>query len=209
MPLLMKHPDVGPLPPEAHIEVPHGTAGLVSVRRGQLLKVTDLLGGQPAGLAAFVDGDPSEFLSPHHTRVFSNSYILALGMRMVTNRRRPLMVLGRDTTRRHDLLLPGSDRRSLDAAGLPHEQGTRDAMRAALDGAGVRAPKLPDPVNLFLDVDVQLDGGLVVGAAPSRPGDHVICRVVLDCVVVVAACATGLAQSEGSGPLQVDVLNAL
>ncbi len=209
MPLLMKHPEVGPLPPEARIEVLHGAAGIVTVRRGQLLKVTDLLGGQPAGLVAFVTGDPSEFLSPHHTRVFSNSYVLALGMRMVTNRRRPLMVLGKDTTRRHDLLLPGSDRRSLDAADLPREQGTREAMQAALDGAGVRAPKLPDSVNFFLDVDVQLDGSLIVGAAPSRPGDYVICRVVLDCIVVVAACATGLAQSESAGPLQVDVLNKL
>ena len=209
MPLLMKHPNVGPLPPESSLAIPHGTAGIVIVRRGQLLKITDLDGGQPAGLVAFVDGNPSEFLSPHHTRVFSNSYVLALGMRMVTNRRRPLMVLGRDTTRRHDLLLPGSDRRSLQVAGLQGEQGTREAMRAALEAAGIAPPKLPDPVNLFLDVEVQLDGRLVVGAAPSLPGDHVICRVVLDSVVVVAACATGLAGNEGAGPVRVEVLNAL
>lgn len=209
MPLLMKDPGTEPLPPEARLVVPHGTAGAVRARRGQLFKVTDLEGGQPAGLAAFVEGDLSEFLSPHHTRVFSNSYVLALGMRMVTNRRRPLMVLGRDTTRRHDLLLPGSDRRSLDAAGLAHERGSSEAMRAALEEAGLSPPKLPDPVNLFMDVEVGLDGRLTVGDAPSRPGDNVICRVIIDAIVVVAACTTGVARREGAGPLQVDILNAL
>jgi uncharacterized protein YcgI (DUF1989 family) len=205
----MKHPTGAPLPPEAAITVPHGTAAVLRARRGQFLKVTDLEGGQPAALAGFVDGALDEFLSPHHTRVFSNSYVLSLGMRMVTNRRRPMMVLGRDTTRRHDLLLPGSDRRFLDAAGLPDEPGCREAMAAALAQAGLSPPKLPDPVNLFLDVDVGLDGALSVGAAPSRPGDHVICRVVLDAIFVVAACASGVVKSEGAGPLRIDVMNEL
>lgn len=209
MPLLMKHPTGEPLPVEARLEVPHGTAGTVRARRGQFLKITDLRGGQPAGLVGFVEDDPSEFLSPHHTRVFSNSYVLALGMRMVTNRRRPMLVLGRDTRRRHDLLLPGSDRRSLDAAGLPDEQGCMEAMRAALAEAGLRPPKLPDPVNFFLDVEVGLDGSLSFGAAPSQAGDNVICRVIIDTIFIVAACASGTAQQERAGPLQVDVINDL
>jgi len=89
MPLLLKHPSDEALPAEARVVVAHGTAGMIRVKRGQFLTVTDLDGGQPAALFAFAEQDMSEFLSPHHTRVFSNSYVLALGMRMVTNRRRP------------------------------------------------------------------------------------------------------------------------
>ncbi len=209
MPLLLKHHAAGPLPAEAHSIVPHGTAGIIQACTGQFLCITDVAGGQPAGLVGFVAGNPREFLSPHHTRVFSNSYVLTLGMRMVTNLRRPMMVLGRDTTRRHDLLLPGSDRRSLDAAGLPAEQGCTEAMHAALAEAGLHPPKLPDPVNLFLDVSVALDGTLSVGAAPSQAGDTIICRVLIDTIFVVAACASGVATGERAGPLRVDVINDL
>ena len=50
------------------------------------------------------------FLSPHHTRVFSNSFMLRLGMRLVTNKRRPVLVLGSVAPHlRHDLLMPLGD----------------------------------------------------------------------------------------------------
>ena len=48
------------------------------------------------------------YMSVHHTRVFSNSYVLQAGMRIVSNRRRAMMVLGKDSSGKHDLLLPAS-----------------------------------------------------------------------------------------------------
>jgi len=209
MPLLLKHPPTAPLPPEAHITVRHGSASIVRARRGQFLRITDLEGAQPASLVGFVDDNQAEFLSPHHTRVFSNSYVLTLGMRMVTNRRRPMMVLGRDTCGRHDLLLPGSDRYSLADAGLAGARGCTEAMCTALAEAGLNPPKLPDPINLFLDVGVGLDGSLTVGGAPSRAGDFILGRVIIDAIFVVAACATGMATGERAGPVQADVINEL
>lgn len=209
MPLLLKHPMAGPPPEQARVVVTHGEAGLIRVERGQFLAVTDRDGRQPVSLVAFVAADLSEFLSPHHTRVFSNSFVLTLGMRMVTNRRRPLMVLGRDPVRRHDLLLPASDRRSLDAANLRDEPGTAEAIAAALAAAGLDPPRIPDPVNLFLDLAVAPDGRLEAGPAPSRAGDTVVCRVLLDTIVVAAACATGVAADEGKGSIALAALNAL
>jgi uncharacterized protein YcgI (DUF1989 family) len=209
MPLLLKHPDNAPLPPEAHITVRHGTAGIIRARRGQFLRITDVEGGQPAGLVGFVAENLAEFLSPHHTRVFSNSYVLALGMRMVTNRRRPMMVLGRDTCGRHDLLLPGSNRYSLANAGLAGARGCMEAMCAALSEDGIKPPKLPDPINLFLDVAVGLDGSLTVGEAPSRAGDFILGRVIIDAIFVVASCASGVARGERAGPVRADVINEL
>jgi len=209
LPLLLKHPVAGVLPEQARVVVPHGEAGLIRVRRGQFLAVTDLGGRRPVSLFAFVKADPAEFLSRHHTRVFSNSFVLTLGMRMVTNRRRPLMVLGRDPVRRHDLLLPASDRRLLDAANLPNEVGSAEAVAAAMAAAGLNPPRIPDPVNLFLDVAVGLDGRLEVGPAPSRAGDTVVCRVLLDAVFVAAACATGVAAHEETGPVALAALNEL
>ena len=51
-------------------------------------------GFEAAALFGITRADPRELLSPHHTRVFGNSFLLRLGMRLVTNRRRPILVLG-------------------------------------------------------------------------------------------------------------------
>lgn len=207
--LLMKELDDAAPPPELALTVPHGQAVAFPAGRGQLLTVTDLEGGHPIGLFAWTMGDPAEFLSPHHTRVFSNSYILTLGMRLMTNRRRPMLVLGRDTVGHHDLLMPASDGASLAAAGLGSDNGCMEALRAAVGRTDFHPPKWPDPVNLFVDVAVCTDGRLVVGPPPSRPGDHVTCRILIDGLFVVAACTTGIMMGEGRGSLAVRVANHL
>jgi uncharacterized protein YcgI (DUF1989 family) len=208
--LMMKQPGPATRPaPETEILVPHGTAGTVAIRQGQLLTVTDVEGGRSAALFAMTTADRREFLSPHHTRVFSNSYVLGLGMRLVTNRRRPILVLGRDDVRAHDLLLPASTDETLAVAGLRGQTGCREAALAAFQAAGIDVPKLPDPVNLFLNVTIRQDGSLVPGPSRSGPGCSVTCRVLIDADVVVAACAIDLPTSQGTGSIEVRVRNEL
>ena len=211
MPLLMKEPVAGPLPAETEIVVGADRAGAVVARRGQLLTVTDVEGRQPAALFAITLADPREFLSPHHTRVFSNSFMLRLGMRLVTNRRRPILVLGKDTVDSNDLLFPAVDSDYLARHGHRERAGAAEnAVRAFVD-AGVEPTKLPDPVNLFLNVGLEADGSLVPGPLRSLAGDHVTFRVVIDATFVVATTARDAGHwSEGpSMPLGVRVHNWL
>ena len=211
MPLLMKEPGAGPLPAQTEIVVGADRAEAVVARRGQLLTVTDVQGRQPAALFAITLADPREFLSPHHTRVFSNSFILRLGMRLVTNRRRPILVLGKDTVDTNDLLFPAVDRDYLARHGHRERTGAvESAVRAFVD-AGIEPPKLPDPVNLFLNVGLEADGSLVPGPLRSRAGDHVTFRVVLDAIFVVATTPRDVGHwSEGpSTPLGMRVHNWL
>ena len=211
MPLLMKEPVAGPLPAETGIVVGADQAGAVVARRGQLLTVTDVEGRQPAALFAITLADPREFLSPHHTRVFSNSFMLRLGMRLVTNRRRPILVLGKDTVDSNDLLFPAVDSDYLARHGHRERDGAAENAARAFVDAGVEPAKLPDPVNLFLNVGLEADGSLVPGPLRSRAGDHVTFRVVIDATFVVATTARDAGHwSEGpSTPLGVRVHNWL
>ena len=211
MPLLMKEPGAGPLPAETGIVVGADRAEAVVARRGQLLTVTDIEGRQPAALFAITLADPREFLSPHHTRVFSNSFMLRLGMRLVTNRRRPILVLGKDTVDSNDLLFPAVDRDYLARHGQSGRAGAAENALQALADAGVQPPKLPDPINLFLNVGLTTDGALVPGPLRSRAGDHVTFRVIIDAIFVVATTARDVGHwSEGSStPLEVRVHNWL
>lgn len=207
--LLMKTPDTRPLPPETERLVSHGSVGAVDVVQGQLLTVTDVEGGRGAQLYAYTKADLGEFLSPHHTRVFSNSYLLNLGMRLVTNRRRPIMVLGKDSVRAHDLLLPASTSESLRAAGVDGETGGREAVRAAIAERGLAPIKVPDPVNLFLNVGIDMDGSIKPRQPQHKAGGYVTLRVLIDCTVFVGASAGDLDAVQARGPIAVSVRNQL
>jgi len=184
MPLLLE-PGEAPLASVAELVVPPGCVRALPVAGGQLLAVTDLEGGQPAALFAVAADDTQHFLSPHHTRVFSNSFLLRLGMRLVSNRRRPMMVLGRDAVGAHDLLMPitnGADDADRGAAAR-----FRQAVFTAYAGIDVRPSKIADPINLFLDVGVDADGRLLPRGAPATAGATVIFRVLMHLVVAIAA----------------------
>jgi uncharacterized protein YcgI (DUF1989 family) len=207
MPLLMIEPSPAPLPAETELIVSGGEVGCVRVASGQLLAVTDIEGSQPAGLFAFASDDPGQFLSPHHTRVFSNSFMLRLGMRLVTNRRRPAMVLGRDPVGTHDLLMPITEASAHGATGGADQ--FRAKVAAAFGAAGIAPLKIPDPVNLFLDVAVEANGSLVPRGVASQPGDTVVFRVVMDLMIAVAAPYPDpvLWDREKPGPIALRVRN--
>ena len=193
MPLLMIEPADGPLPPTADVEVPAGGAAIVDVVRGQLLAIESPSVGQVAALFAWTTSDPSEWLSPHHTRVFGGSFVLRMGSRLVTNRRRPMFVVGRDSLRRHDLLLPASE-------------GAVNAVTAALREAAITVPRIPDPVNLFLDARLAPDGRLDVHPSPARPGERWTVRVLIDARVAVAATPAGIRGASADPPEGLRVL---
>lgn len=210
MPLLLIEPDAGPPPPCESLVVEGGSFTAIRAAKGQFLAVTDLEGGQAAALFAAMLDDPGQVLSPHHTRVFSNSFMLRLGMRLVTNRRRPAMVLGvSEAHLKHDLLMPVTE------AGTAGDEGGADAVRAKVDAAfrlaGLVPQKIADPVNLFLDVAVNTDGSLAPRGVSSRPGDTVVFRVVRDMVAVVGAPQADplLWNRSAPGPIAVRTCNEL
>jgi uncharacterized protein YcgI (DUF1989 family) len=192
MPLLMIEPSSAEPPPEQDVVVEPGRAATLIVRQGQMLAVEVPDGAQVAGLFAWTIADPSEWLSAHHTRVFGGTFVLRMGTRLVTNRRRPIFVVGRDSLRHHDLLLPASE----DAV---------EAVRAALTEAGFHPPRIPDPVNLFADAQLDSDGRIDVRPSPARPDERWSVRVLVDSVVAVTANRLGTDGSEADPPRRIRV----
>ena len=210
MPLLMKA-QTEHLPSETTLEIPGGEARAFHAHQGQLLSIVDLAGQQPATLFAFVTNNLKEFLSPHHTRVFSNSFLLKLGMRLVTNRRRPIMVLGKDTVGTHDLLWPASDARYLSSQGHTKATGCTENAQKAFRELDISLPKLPDPVNLFLNIELDNEGNLTPKKLQSSAGDHVLFRVLIDCICVVSSAQKNIDDwTEGDATaLQVSTSNSV
>jgi uncharacterized protein YcgI (DUF1989 family) len=197
-----------PLPMQS-VEVAAGGAGSILVKRGQLLRIKALADGAVASLFGFSEADPSVHLSVHHTRVFSNSYVLGAGMRLVNNRRRPVMVLGKDSVGKHDLLMPASTTAFLQANGYKGHTGCVESLVAELQRLGRQQPKLPDPINLFMNVQLDQQGTLTPQPNTVKAGDSVTCRVVLDTVFVVSTCCTGIAGNDQPGAVELSVAEDL
>ncbi|MHC9059379.1 urea carboxylase-associated family protein [Pantoea endophytica] len=190
------------------VQVAAGSIGSIRVLRGQLLRITAQGDGAVASLFGFNLADPAVWLSVHHTRVFSNSYLLGSGMRLVNNRRRPMMVLGKDSVKRHDLLLPASTTAFLAERGYPDE-GCLDALRGELARLGMVVPKLPDPINLFMHVKLTREGEILPETNLTQAGDSITCRVVMDTQFIVSACNTGIEGNDRPAPLLLSVAENL
>lgn len=191
------------------VRVEAGTVGSIKVLRGQLLKITAAEAGAVASLYGFSLAEPDVWLSVHHTRVFSNSYLLGSGMRMVNNRRRPVMVLGKDTVRRHDLLLPASTTQWLQEKGYADQLGCVEGVAAELQRLGMKVAKLPDPVNLFMHVSLARNGDILPEPNLTQAGDSITCRVVQDTLFIASACCTGIEGNDRPAPLILSVAENL
>src|SRR6202022_1442906 len=121
--LLLKEPPARASLAPRTIAVPAGESRAIEVESGQIFRIEAKEAGAVASMFGFSRDNPDVFMSVHHTRVFSNSYVLQAGMRIVTNRRRAMMVLGKDTSGRHDLLLPASTNAFLREKGYAGQTG--------------------------------------------------------------------------------------
>lgn len=95
--------------PAAEIVVPGGEGRAFEAAAGQYVTVEDVEGRQIGDFVAFNAEDPTEWLSPSHTRVALMSMRLRPGARLVTSRRRPILEVVADTAGVHDFSVPACD----------------------------------------------------------------------------------------------------
>jgi uncharacterized protein len=166
-------------PAEQDFVVAGGHGKAFKVYQGQFLTVIDVDGQQVGSFFAFNPSDLREYMSPHNTRL--------------SNRRRTMLIMVRDTVGRHDLLLPACDPARYAAYGSPGHRSCTENAVGALRDVGVTVPRLYDPVNLFMNVGLDADQRLTIEPAASRGGDHVTFRIVMDSLwCVLSACPMDL-----------------
>jgi len=207
--LLLKEPPTRAPIAARTITVPAGESRAIEVKTGQILRIAAKEAGAVASMFGFSRNNPDVFMSVHHTRVFSNSYVLQAGMRIVSNRRRALMVLGKDSSGKHDLLLPASTTAFLKEQGYEGQTGCVESVSAVVEACGLTPPKLPDPINLFMHVALHQDGRIEPRPNATRAGDFIACRVVTDMVFVVSACCTGIAGNDIPRTLELSAAEQL
>ncbi|MGH2581193.1 MAG: DUF1989 domain-containing protein, partial [Actinomycetota bacterium] len=170
-------------------------------------KVVDVEGGQVVDLFAFVRDDFAEYASAEHTRVAVDRLFPLVGEAFVTNRRRPILRMEQDRSPGvHDMLCAACDPARYRLLGVEGWHAScQESLQRVTTELGVERLEIPQPINLFMDVRVEPDGSFVWAPAPTRPGDHVVFRAELDCVVIASACPQDLNEINHRNPTSVGI----
>ena len=166
---------------------------------GQLVKVINTHGQQVVDTWAFNAADPFEFMSMEHTRTALARVMVASGDVLVTNRRRPILTIVEDTSPGiHDTLLAACDRYRYEQLGcIGFHDNCTDNLAAALDELNVTTARTPSPLNLFMNIPVESGGRLSFQPPVSGPGDYVLLRAEMNCLVAFSACPQDMVPING------------
>jgi uncharacterized protein YcgI (DUF1989 family) len=166
------------------------SAAAFEVTAGQSVRVVDLDGGQVADLVAFAADSPScERLSQNCTRVNNWRMRPQVGDHLFSNRNRVMFTVVSDSLGIHDLLFPPCSRFVYDVllAGAAQD-GCVELLARALAPHGIERDCVTDPLNVFMNARMTLDGGIEIEKTPSRQGDVLELRAEMDLVIGVSAC---------------------
>jgi uncharacterized protein YcgI (DUF1989 family) len=186
--------------------VPAREARAVRMDAGRRFRVMDVEGRQVVDLFAFVAHDVSEYASAEHTRIWVNRLFPRPGEEFVTNRRRPILSFEQDNSPGvHDMLFAACDPTRYELLGAKEHASCQDNLKRAMAGLSHDAIEIPQPINLFMSVGVEPDGSLTWGPAPTKAGDDVVFRALLDCIVVASACPQDLNEINDFRPSSIGI----
>lgn len=187
--------------------VPARQGRAVRVRAGQALRIVNTHGTQVVDTWAFNANDPAEFMSMEHLRGAIGSVFPSQGDALLTNRRRPILMLERDTSPgRHDTVIAACDVHRYRALGCrDYHDNCTDNLHGALAMIGFPRTETPSPLNLWMNIPIAPDGRITWGEPLSKPGDYVILRAMLDCVIVLSACPQDMVPINGADCIPVEV----
>jgi uncharacterized protein YcgI (DUF1989 family) len=205
-------PDGTPVPGQVHV-LPARCGMAVRVAAGQVLSVVNPSGTQVCDFWAFAAEDLGEHLSMAHLHTTLSSIMPRVGDPLVSNMRRTLMTLVHDSSPGvHDTVIASCDHARYREMGVAeYHDNCADNLRMALMAIGLRAPAIPAPFNLWMNVPVQPDGKTSFEVPVANAGDEMRFRAEVDVIAVMSACPQDLSPVNGigvpPGPLAFSVMD--
>jgi uncharacterized protein YcgI (DUF1989 family) len=183
-----------------------GSAAALELRRGDVVRVEQLVGGQCVDLVAWSADDARERLSAARTRSIAG-VSPGLGDTLWSGPpyERPLLALIGDSAPGHDLVFPACSAREYAAVGCLPEPSCVGVQTAAAAAWGLDASDLPDPLNLWLRADLAENGTLGWHSTPTSPGDHVTLLALAPLLVIVNPCVDDVFGCSGLEPRPIAV----
>jgi uncharacterized protein len=170
--------------------VPARQGRAVQIARGQALKIINTSGHQVVDFWAFHTTDARVFLSMEHTRSTLSRLTPRVGDTLVDNRREPMVMFEADDSPGvHDTIIAPCDRYRYEKLGcVGVHNSCADNLTRALASLEISLPACPSSFNLWMNIPADQAGNLQWLPPVAKPGDGVVFRALVDCVMVMSAC---------------------
>ena len=182
------------------LTVPARKGRAVRLAKDQAIKIINTYGAQVVDTWAFSAEDLREFMSMEHMRPTIGTIFPRKGHHLHTNRRRPILFFEEDTSPGiHDTLMAACDDYRYGLLGCKeYHDNCTDNLIAGMRQIGLMPPEVPAPLNLWMNIPVDKEGKTSWGEPVSKPGDYVILRATMDCLVAMSACPQDLLPINGA-----------
>ena len=185
----------------AELLVPGGYGRATRAPAGALVTIIDLHGQQAGDFVAVAEADVTEGLSGVETRRHLLSLYIKTGDFLISSRGRKMFEVVTDTIGVHDYTVPACDptRYEIDFGVVGH-RNCLENMAEPLRRFGVDILEVPEPFNLFQSSPVIAGGRTAVVDPPSRAGDSITLRALMDVVCVLSPCPQDIIPGNGLRP---------
>lgn len=189
------------------LTIPARRGRAVRLSAGEAIQIVNTHGSQVVDTWAFNAEDMTEFLSTEHMRATLGKLWPGKGDALITNRRRAIMMIEEDTSPgQHDTLIAACDSYRYGLLGCTeYHDNCTDNLHAAMRQIGLTAPECPSPLNLWMNIPVAQDGSTGWGEPLSKPGDYVVLRAEMDCIVAMSACPQDMVPINGADFIPTEV----
>ena len=172
--------------------IPPRSGTAFELAKGASLTVIDPEGSQVSDLLAYNAQDVREAISNGRTFDYEETLHLSTGNRLWSNRSNPMLSIVEDTVRRHDFLLTPCSTATFEHfyADKPVHRGCFGNLAEALEPYGIGPDDIPTAFNVFMNVPVDGESGLIAVKPPvSKAGDRIVLRAEMDLIIGLTACS--------------------
>lgn len=191
-----------------YTEIKPQTGDSFIIKKGQKLKVIDILGAQVSDMVLFNEHSLSEKISSGKTMDFEESILFSKNNFLWSNRGNKMMKILEDTNGRNDFLLapcsPKTFEIMYDHKG--YHPSCHQNLFDNLERFGITEDDIPTAFNIFMNVQFASDGKLSVEKPTSKAGDHVIFEALMDMVVGLTACSAEDSNGGSFKPIGYEIL---
>lgn len=201
----------------SELVIPAHEARAVVVRRGQILRIHQIAGGQVGDCAFFNADDPRETF--HVGQSWAINVILGTGTSKSFKhfyskppRENVMLTVVKDTVRNHWGNMGGrcSSRLYQLRDGISGHRSCQENLTEALAPHGITGDDIVDIFNVFMNVELDTEGGFRIRPTEVGKDDYIDLRAEMNILAAVSACPADTSPTNGgrSHPLGLKIFDS-